>query len=1587
MLRSLKKTTSKIPENLTEMQEHEKGTTKANDLTLLQQANQAFREKNYELALELYQRIQQDYPALKRIIEINISLAHKKLASVKNVKRVEIQSTPKSSPALKDQRLSSSPLHEAFDAEHYLNLYPDIRQAGIDPFEHFINTGWREGRNPNSWFDTNYYLKRYNDIRDAGVEPFSHYIYTGQYEGRQPCYSNIASKKSYFSEINGQNNSIDYQSSFVDYREHSKLSSDIRLIAWYLPQFHPIPTNDSMWGKGFTEWNNVSKALPQYEKHYQPRLPGELGYYDLRLVEVQKRQIELAKNYGLHGFCYHYYWFDGNKIMDTPLQQVLDNPDLDFPFCINWANENWTKKWDGLDNEVILAQNHSAKDDIAFLESIHPVLTDKRYIKVDGKPLLMLYRPRLFPNIYESVIRWREHARKIGIGELYLVMTHSFEDTDPTSLGFDAAVEFAPNHFRADSITEDQLYYNSGYSGNVYDYESLIKYSIEYAEPRYTKFRSLCPSWDNEARRPGKGTVFHDSTPEKYERWLAYLVQYTRDHRAGGEKLLFVNAWNEWAEGAYLEPDRRFGYAYLEATYNVLRQDTCHKKLIVVSHDAYYHGAQFLALNIAKTLKEYFNYHIQIFVCGEGGLLPKFEEIGVTHHVYLLSDIEKEHLIQDLYQQGYTKAIANTSVIGDLVESLCKQNIEVLSLVHEMKAVIKQYHLEDSISKISTFAKSIVFPSEVVKQDFVGFCNVDDKKVSIVPQGLFRRNRYKHNKMEARHKLLRELKINEDSKVVLNLAYGDLRKGFDIFVDSGIQSIQRNKNIHFLWVGHYEADLFRRLKTKISTAGCDDNFHFVGLQNDIDHYYSGCDLFYLTSREDPFPSVVLDAMNAGLPILAFKNSGGFGDLVARGCGILVSIDDSQGIQESINSLLSDIELKDSITKQSQQLIAEEFSFIRYLFDLLLLLGEDIKKVSVVIPNYNYEAFIMERINSILAQKYPLYEIVYLDDHSTDGSLAIAEACLQSNDTPYVVYRNAANSGSVYKQWAKGIHHAKGDFIWIAEADDLASDDFIDQALRMFKDDNIALVYSQSAIIDERGDQIHPDVRFHTDAINEERWKRDYIEKGAFEIQHSLVYRNTIPNVSACLFRTQALRESASDQLTSYRYCGDWYLYVELLRKHDIAFIHKSLNFFRKHSLNVTTNNTHNIDYIQEVISIKRLINDNFVFTGSQTDKILRLFRNDFIENNPNQQEILALNSNSIESFAQAKAKKITFVTFNEEYGGSEVLWFEIAQKLALKGHHIRVVCKLGLLVEKKLEVLKDLNIQILELEAVDSNALLAIVSDLVVFSTGDHNAGGALFKYCHENHIEYIIINQLVKNCGWPDNQEFLQTLFEGYRNAKTTFFTSQNNIRIFEDRMKQRLNNAEIHFNPIDIDRNDYVAFTQISEYFHLAFPARLLIIHKGQDTLLKVLSKSKWQKRSLIVNFYGQGPDKVLLEELVREYDIHNVNFRGHVNSMREIWEENHAFILTSHMEGLPLVLLSAMFAGRVPIVTNVGGNSEVVTEGFSGFVSDGTSVEAIDSVLEKAWSHRESWKDMGENARSEILKRYPNDPTASVIKAIEG
>lgn len=344
----------------------------------------------------------------------------------------------------------------------------------------------------------------------------------------------------------------------------------VKAIAFYLPQYHPVPENDEWWGPGFTEWTNVTQARPAFQDHYQPRIPGELGFYDLRLAEVREAQARLARDHGIHGFCYYYYWFGGRRILERPLDEMLSSGKPDFPFCICWANETWSRRWDGSEHEVLLKQEHTPGNDIAFIRDVIPILKDPRYITIDGAPLLMIYRTTLFPDMKATAEVWRKICEAEGLPGIHLCAVESFGFNDPYSIGFDSSVQFPPHGINASEISDSLRGLSKEFEGHVYDYEEVVRNELVAPQPSYKRYRGVMLSWDNSARRKNRAHMFHNATPGAYEVWMRAAVQWTHDRHAGQEQLVFINAWNEWAEGTHLEPDVKHGRAYLEATARAL---------------------------------------------------------------------------------------------------------------------------------------------------------------------------------------------------------------------------------------------------------------------------------------------------------------------------------------------------------------------------------------------------------------------------------------------------------------------------------------------------------------------------------------------------------------------------------------------------------------------------------------------------------------------------------------------------------------------------------------------------------------------------------------------------------------------------------------------------------------------------------------------------------------------------------------------------------------------------------------------------------------------------------------------------------
>lgn len=344
--------------------------------------------------------------------------------------------------------------------------------------------------------------------------------------------------------------------------------NNARLIAFHLPQYHPISENDEWWGKGFTEWTNTAKAFPLFRSHYQPHIPADLGYYDLRLPEARLAQAELAKEYGIEGFCYYHYWFGGKQLLERPVKEIINSGKPDFPFCLCWANATWTGIWHGAPNRVLIEQTYpGVSDHEKHFQYLLKAFQDKRYIKIDGKPLFIVYKPKDLPDIEKIGILWRKMAAKTGLPGLFLVGVNHNDNWNPNDAGFDAAimqripVKIKKIPWRHLNLKLSQMYQNTQLT--IYDYEETMDSFIRDGATNYLAFPVAIPNWDNTPRSGMNGLILHNSTPELFCQHFRKTLDKVKDNPTD-KKIVFIKSWNEWAEGNHLEPDLQFGRAYLE---------------------------------------------------------------------------------------------------------------------------------------------------------------------------------------------------------------------------------------------------------------------------------------------------------------------------------------------------------------------------------------------------------------------------------------------------------------------------------------------------------------------------------------------------------------------------------------------------------------------------------------------------------------------------------------------------------------------------------------------------------------------------------------------------------------------------------------------------------------------------------------------------------------------------------------------------------------------------------------------------------------------------------------------------------------
>lgn len=1152
--------------------------------------------------------------------------------------------------------------HPAFDTQRYLRENSDIAKTGLDPLSHYIDRGWQEGCRPVSLFDPRWYLQRNIDVELAGYEPLSHFLTQGWRQGRNP--SDCFDLNAYASRHDGENwqctnpflhflASDEAQACTSDTaltqlaicqatptislgHDPSEMSADatVKAIAMYLPQFHRIPENDMWWEEGFTEWTNVRRGEPMFAGHYQPHVPHpDVGYYDLLDAAVLERQADMARRHGIHGFCFYHYWFNGCRLLEMPVNRMLASGKPDFPFCLCWANENWTRTWDGLDREVLMQQVYSPENDERFIQELLPVFADPRYIRIEGRPLLLVYRTGLLHDPAATARRWRAVARAEGLDDIHLSAVQSFDKRDPHDYGFDSAVQFPPLQLPVRNCAKDpSLSVSPQFHGGILDYREAVRRSVSEVPSSYTLFRGVMPGWDNTARRMERATAWINASPELYGKWLQAAVESTRRTMPASRRFLFINAWNEWAEGAHLEPDQHHGYQFLEQTgralsvqqteSSVLRKtadlpaETWKESLriLVISHDACLAGAQNVTLRTIRQWKRLGVRHVRI-VCVQGGVLR--DEFARLYPTVVLDEYAAEKdkrqaiLNAAQFDAGTASVVYSSTVVnGPVLAWLKPLGMPIVTHAHELQKSIERWAPGPVMEATIKHTDHFLAAAPSIRDNLRERHGIDGNKVDVVaahiecdPRGV-----------EAENSDVLRKKCLAEPGDILVVACGttDWRKGPDLFCEIAARAIAEQPNLRFAWIGgdaqfgstqpHWET---------ISHRVC-----FLGTQDNARDFFSIAQIFLLCSREDPMPLVALEAASAGLPVICFAGAGDIPVSLGSDAAIIVPMEDVDAASHSVVALAGDAGRRANLGQHGRDRVLlshssecaaiHTYEKLARLASLPISVGTILDSrplVSVIVPNYNHAKYLGERLLSIQTQTVVDTEVILLDDCSTDASLQKLQDFCRAEPRARLV-RNLRNSGTTFAQWAKGIEQARGKYIWIAESDDSAEPELLSRLVKVMEgDESLVLTYCQSRMIDESGRDLGIPYEW-TDDLSYTRWRNDYRAAGHEEIRQALIHKNTIPNASAVLLRNQPrILQSINKDM---RLCGDWMLYTCLCGFGDVAFVSEPLNLWRQRTSNARSGLPGVLEWAEGAKVIRKAA-AFLSLSAAETDRYLGLF--------------------------------------------------------------------------------------------------------------------------------------------------------------------------------------------------------------------------------------------------------------------------------------------------------------------------------------------------------------------------------------------
>jgi glycosyltransferase involved in cell wall biosynthesis len=1081
----------------------------------------------------------------------------------------------------KDKRLIEK--SGLFDPFYYMENNPDIALSGMSPLQHFLLFGGREERSPSAHFDTQYYLDQYQDVKQQSIHPLIHYLQYGKKEGREvlhpteeilistPVDDNVRLiyESGYFNTAFYLNEYSDVRQSEMDPVEHYLIHGwqEGRSVGNKFDNFFYIENYPDVKASGICPLLHYL----QFGKH-EGRLPKpfsideEVCTLEADITSFQSSSSGVA-DLKIAIVCHVYFLELWHEMIG-----YIKNIPVDFDLYVTTVEQHADTIKKSVDhqlpltNTIVEVMPNRGRDIAPFLFILRTYLPKydlvcKIHTKKSGHHSdLKLWRKHLMDNL-------------LGSSSVIQEILHNFNQSP--DLGVVYPLTFPYISFRGWGV---------GWGA-----PPLGPLNRDYAR---TYFPELEKEFENENFCFTAGSMFW-FRPQALALLTTAQVSLSDFPEEQGQ---IDGTLAHAIERLFLLCAHKSGYQYRTTFFpsKLIRWDQIKEtlpeqfrtKILFITHDLYRAGAEIVLLHLINWLYQHTFIKATVIALKRGfyngPLLAEYQNVS---DVYLWEEWCEKYSESEAAQKimesiGRVDLIyGNTVLSSRLYAYFTSFHIPIITHVHELEETIQGSSTAKDQLSLRYSSDRIIACSDPVKLNLQTNHGIDPQKISLIYE-FVKPNQKGSDNLEAQR---RDLQLPENKIIIWGCGTIQKRKGTDLFVETALKL--KNSGIEdflFCWIGDnfwqtesqspFTWNFFEDLTIDNQY---DEHILFIGAKENPKLYFAVGDIFYLTSREDPFPLVCLEAAECGLPIVCFEEAGGMPDFVSGDAGLVVPYLDTDAAAHAISLLI-----KDPKKRQTAGQCARKKLLQKHIDDIavpqILKICQEVTGsaplVSIIVPVYNQEQFLVKRMASILNQKFRDFEIIILDDCSQDGSYEIAQSYL---DLPFVsLFRNESNSGSPFHQWHKGINLARGQFVWIAEGDDDAEVSFLDTLLHAFKDPNISIAYCASHVIDEFGSIAE---NFYVEnghylnlGFGIERWYADYTGSGIEEILHSLAIRNTIPNVSSVLFRREALLKVDWNFIQEFRTAGDWLVYISVLKEADIFYSAKCLNYHRKHQSSVVS---------------------------------------------------------------------------------------------------------------------------------------------------------------------------------------------------------------------------------------------------------------------------------------------------------------------------------------------------------------------------------------------------------------------------------